>query len=238
MRIIGASDYYDGTAFHRDGNVSSLLVYRRRTDLTRTSAGMEPVLGARRRPPTIVPAPMMCRPSLGAVLRSTAPSFLRRPCRLARFSRGDSSVAFDAIGALFCGVLRMGVVVTSTGGWSPRRDLVVRDWCWTTEELAEAVVSRGLRPDLIRDRGWFAEQDATEAARTAGITVATMDPTDGDTPPGTWRLEAPTLGAMAFGTRLAPDEALARLAAWIGGGDGIVVPGRTTPGGAARRSAA
>ena len=238
MRFLGPADYYDGTAFPSDGNVLSMLVYRREGNRVIDARGMSRLLGLRMRPPVVVPAPMLCRPSLLDLARSFAPPRLRRPCRIASFSRGDASIAFDAVGALFCGTLRMGVVVTTTGGWSPRRDVVMRDWCWTAEDLREATASHGLRPDLVRDRGWFGARDVSEAARRAGLVVATLDPNDPHATRGSWRIDAPTLGGMRFCQQVPPREALTRLATWMGGGDDLVVPLRTPPGRAARRSAA
>lgn len=205
MRIVGAPDYYDGTAFRSDGRVLSLLVYRR-------SDGIMPDRMVRR---VLAVGRRRLRISLLGADGTRLPP--RLPFGAHRFRWNGADMAIEPCSALFCGTLHSGAVVISAFEWSATRTGIERTYCWSSDALEEELARHGLVCTGDRHRDWFRTIDASGEARDLGICVATMNPTDRSTPRGTWRIDAPTLGDMDFDGVVPAKEALARIADWIGG---------------------
>lgn len=206
MRMVGESDYYDGTAFSSDGRVLSMLVYRR-TDGVMRDADIRRALRLpkERFVPSIVCADGSRRTD----------GILSRLLGLTGFRWDGLEVLVQGCEALFCGILRRGVVITLTTGWSDRRDHVETFRCWSADDYEETLAEHGLMAEGEGHRRWFEVIDVSEHAKTLGIAVATLDPTTGDG--RTWRIDAATLGLMDFDKAVEARDALVSLAVWVGG---------------------
>lgn len=137
-----------------------------------------------------------------------------RPC--ARISDGDVDIRLEAGAVAFCGTLRRCIVVTAVTDWSPRADVMLRDWCWSLDDLEESLASHGYRMQCEAMGDWFVPVDVSSTAKLGGFAIASFDPTDGS---DAWRLDAPTLDAMNHQHVLPPAEALTELAGWLSGSD-------------------
>lgn len=216
MRIIGGSDYYDGRAVSTDGSVLFLSVFRRTGNRTVARSAMAKTPSFSLRTPRILLRRLGCGVGILQRLRSVMNATLRRDGPCARISDGDVDIRLEAGAAAFCGTLRRCIVVTAVTDWSPRGDVVLRDWCWSLDDLEESLASHGYRIQCEALESWFAPVDVSSTAKLVGFAIASFDPTDGS---HAWRLDAPTLDAMNHQHVLPPAEALAELAGWLSGSD-------------------
>jgi hypothetical protein len=214
MRIIGGRDYYDGMAFSSDGKVLSLLVYHRHGSLVMDGRTMHRMLGARDLTPRLDVEPLTEREPKAAGMRAVVDA-LMRGLGPSRARCGEIVVTFSPTGSLFCGQLRRGILLRATNRRT--RNTTTADWCWTADAFEEAIAFHGMHDRSGRHREWFEPEDRSHAAKAAGLAVATLDPTDGHHPRGTWRLDAPTMGRMCLQQVIPAERALRELAHWIGG---------------------
>lgn len=209
MRIIGAPDYYDGTAYCRADGVASLLVYRRGDGVMADGIARRTLRIPRR----------IFR---GAVIG--ADGAIPRG-RLARILGLDPTLRWGAFEmriepchALFCGTVHTGLVVSTGMGRCTRRTTGGVVHCWTPDAYEEALAEHGYMAADDRHLRWFASFHRHDEAVRLGIATATCDPSD-DTAGRAWRVDAATLGAVGFAELIQADVALERLARWIGTGE-------------------
>lgn len=211
MRIIGAPDYYDGTAYSRRDGVASLLVYRRE-DARVPDVSMRRAFGIAR---------TAFRGGVTGADGSVPKGRLSRRFGLDDWlSWGSFHIRIDTCHVLFCGTMHRGLVITAATGRTPDACAGRIRYCWSVDAYEEGLAENGLTAADDHHLNWFTAMDRTSAARLFGITTASCDPMDAQ---GGWRTDAPSLGGMGFDAPMPAHTALSTLASWIGEGEARIM---------------
>lgn len=219
MRIIGGEDYYDGIAVVSSDPILRFIVLRRdegRTLPASQMAGRGMMVDV----PDVLLHPLGGSPTASATMIHAASRLIGRKGPFAFYRSGDVEVSLSCGAAAFCGTMRRCILVTAGFEGRHGRRTSVKDWCWSETDLQEALASHGVGMRSHGLAAWFEPVDVRHQSKKHGFCMASLNP---EADPDNWSLDAPTLDDMNHQHVVAPDDALAGIARWLGGEGGRMI---------------